>query len=155
MKKLLNITALAVGIFFFCSNSVWAEDDPETKAIKDACEKGNGRACYRIGERYRRVELDNKNAIPYYLKACDDNYLAGCNGAGILIQMTGKQYSPQWKRAAKLFAKGCELKDHTACFDLGQLKYREGRQSAAKKYWKMSCDLGNRIACSNYKRINR
>jgi TPR repeat protein len=155
VNKLLSLMALTIGIFFLCSNAVWAEDAPETKAMKDACEKGDGRACYKIGERYRTVELDNKNAVPYYEKACKDNYLAGCNAAGILTQLTGKQYSPQWKKAAKFFAIGCDVDDHVACSNLGQLKYKEGRQSAAKKYWKKSCDLGNQVACSNYERINR
>ncbi len=146
---------LAVGILFICSNAVWAEDAPETKALKESCEKGNGRNCYKIGERYRTVELDNKSATPYYEKACADNYLAGCNAAGILTQMTGKQYSPQWKKAAGFFTKGCDAEDHVACSNLGQLKYKEGRQSAAKKYWKKACDLGNQVACSNYERIIR
>ena len=155
MKKLLNLTALAVGIFFLCSNAVWAEDAPETTALKNACKKGNGRACYRIGDRYRIIEKDNKSAIPYYMKACDDNFLAGCNAAGILTQKNGRQYSPQWKKAAKLYTKGCDLKDHVACFNLGKLKYEEGRQSRAKKYWKISCDLGNPAGCSELKRISR
>lgn len=147
--------ALTIGIFFLVSNAVWAEDAPETKALKDQCEGGNGTACFKIGERYRTVELDNKNSTVYHLKACDKDYITGCTHAGILIQMTGKQYSPEWKRAAKLYMKGCDAKSDKACFNLGQLKYKEGRQSAAKKYWKKSCDLGNQIACSNYARINR
>lgn len=155
MKKILILTLLTVGTFFLCSNGVWAEDAPETKARKDACEGGNGMACYKIGERYRVVERDNKNSIVYHLKACDKDYITGCTHAGILIQMTGKQYSPQWKKAAKLYTKGCDAKSDKACFNLGQLKYREGRQSAAKKYWKISCDLGNQIACDNFKRVSR
>ena len=149
------MTALTVGIFFLCSNAVWAEDAPETKAMKENCEKGNGRDCFKIGERYRVIEMDNKSSIPWHLKACDVDYITGCTHAGILIQMTGKQYSPQWKRAAKLYLKGCDAKSDKACFNLGQLKYKEGRQSAAKKYWKLSCDLGNPVACANFKRISR
>ena len=155
VKKLTNLIALVVGIFFLCSNVAWAEDAPETKALKDSCKKGNGRSCYKIGDRYRIIELDTKGAIPYYQKACDDNYLAGCNAAGILTQRTGKQYSPQWKTAAKLYTKGCDLKDHVACYNLGKLKYDEGRQSASKKYFKIACDLGNPVGCSQYDRVNR
>jgi len=146
---------LAVGVFILCSNTVLAEDSPEVIAQKGACEKGNGKECFKIGERYRTVEMDNKNSIVYHLKACDKDYITGCTHAGILIQMTGNQNSPQWKKAAKLYGKGCDAKSDRACFNLGQLKYREGRQSSAKKYWKISCDLGNQIACSNYNRINR
>ena len=155
MNKFLNWTALTVGIFFLCSNAVWAEDAPETKAMKENCEKGIGQDCFKIGERYRVIEMDNKASITYHLKACDADYITGCTHAGILIQMTGKQYSPQWKKAVKLYTKGCTAKSDKACFNLGQLKYKEGRQSAAKKYWKLSCDLGNPVACSNHKRISR
>lgn len=155
MKNLFNLMALTFAVFFLCSNAVWAEDAPETTALKDACEKGNGTACFKIGERYRTVEMDNKKSIVYHLKACDNDYITGCTHAGILTQMTGKQYSAQWKKAAKLYTKGCDAKSDKACFNLGQLKYKEGRQSAAKKYWKKSCDLGNAVACSNFERISR
>lgn len=142
-----------VGMIFFSSNEVRAGDDPSVARLKALCEEGNGVACYKIGERYRTVELDKKTSSAYHLKACDAGYITGCTHAGILIQMTGKQYSPQWKKAAKLFLKGCDVDSDKACFNLGQLKYREGRQKAALKYWSKACDLGNQIACSNKKRL--
>jgi TPR repeat protein len=155
VKNLIFVTVLTMGMIFFSLNEVRADDGPEVTRLKDLCEKDNGVACFRIGERYRTLDLDNKSAIPYHLKACENDYITGCTHAGILIQMTGKQYSPEWKKAAKLYTKGCDVGSDKACFNLGQLKYREGRQSAAKKYWKKACDLGNQIACSNHKRISR
>ncbi|GJL77385.1 MAG: hypothetical protein NPINA01_03740 [Nitrospinaceae bacterium] len=155
MKKLIAVAVFLTGTIFFGSNAVWAEDDPNVVRLKTLCEEGNGTACFKIGERYRTVEMDNKSSTAYHLKACDAGYITGCTHAGILILQTGKQYSPEWKKAAKLFGKGCDVDSDKACYNLGQLKYQEGRQSAAKKYWKKSCDLGNQVACSNYKRINR
>ena len=155
MKKILNISLLIIALTFISVNIGWAEEDPNVVKLKALCEEGNGTACFKVAERYRTVELDNKSSIPYHIKACDAGYITGCTHAGILIQMTGKQYSPEWKKAAKLFAKGCDVDSDKACFNLGRLKYKEGRQSAAKKYWKKACDLGNGIACSNYKRISR
>ncbi|MFQ5444397.1 MAG: tetratricopeptide repeat protein [Nitrospinales bacterium] len=147
MKNLIAVTVLMVGIIFLSFNGVQAEEDPNVVKLKALCEKGNGTACFRIGERYRTVELDNKSSILYHLKACDTGYITGCTHAGILILMTGKQYSPEWKKAAKLFAKGCDINSDRACFNLGQLKYKEGRQKA--------CDLGNAVACSSYKKLTR
>lgn len=155
MKKLIVVTVLTLGVMFISSNETRAEDTPRVAKLKSLCEEGNGVACFQIGERYRTVELDNKIATEYHLKACDASYITGCTHAGILIQITGKQYSPEWKRAAKLFLKGCDVDSDKACFNLGRLKYKEGRQSAAKKYWKKACDLGNQVACHNHKRISR
>jgi TPR repeat protein len=155
VKNLITVTVLMLGMIFFGLNEVRAEDDPRVVKLKALCEEGNGTACFKIGERYRVVELDNKTATAYHLKACDANYITGCTHAGILIQITGKQYSPEWKRAAKLFAKGCDVDSDKACFNLGRLKFKEGRQSAAKKYWKKACDLGNQIACNNHKKLSR
>ncbi|NIQ02856.1 MAG: hypothetical protein GWM98_22905, partial [Nitrospinaceae bacterium] len=62
-------------------------------------------------------------------------------------------YSPQWKKAAKLFKKGCDVGSDKACFNLGSLKYREGRQSSAIKYYKKACDLGNQVGCQNHQEL--
>ncbi len=150
------VVAMAAAFFLmFPVNGVWAEDDPRVAKLKSLCEEGNGNACYEMGERYRTVELDNKTAKEYHLKACDGGHITGCTHAGILIQMTGQQYSKQWKQAAKLFQKGCDVKSDKACFNLGRLKYKEGRQKAAIKYWTLSCDYGNQIACDNVQKLKK
>ncbi len=146
---------IAAFLFSGLVNPAWAEDDPIVVKLKELCEQGNGDACFRIGERYRTVELDNKTAKDYHMKACDGGHITGCTHAGILIQMTGQQYSKQWKQAAKLFQKGCDVKSDKACFNLGRLKYKEGRQKAAIKYWTLSCDYGNEIACQNVKKLKK
>jgi TPR repeat protein len=153
VKNLIAVTVVMLGMIFFSLNEVRAEDDPRVTKLKALCEEGNGVACFKIGERYRTLELDNKTSTAYHLKACDADYITGCTHAGILIQITGKQYSPQWKKAAKLYLKGCDVGSDKACFNLGKLKYKEGRQKAALKYWGKACDLGNQIACANNKRL--
>ena len=42
-----------------------------------------------------------------------------------------------------------------ACFNLGALKYKEGRQSAAIKYFEKACKMGNIPGCNNEKRLKR
>jgi len=149
VKNLITSIILTAGIFLLTFNPAWAEDDPQVKKLKSLCEEGNGDACFHIGERYRTIELDNKTATGFFLKGCDGGHITACTHAGILIQMTGKQYSPEWKQAAQLYEKGCDQKSDKACFNLGMLKYKEGRQKAATKYWTLACDLGNAIACQN------
>lgn len=78
VKKLIAVTALMVGMIFSSVSGVRAEDDPKVIKLKELCEKGNGTACFKIGERYRTVELDNKSATVYHLKACDNGYITGC-----------------------------------------------------------------------------
>ncbi|MFQ5451775.1 MAG: tetratricopeptide repeat protein [Nitrospinaceae bacterium] len=153
MKYLITILAF-IAVVLFSPLGVWAEDEAVLK-MKSLCEEGNSTACFRLGERYRILERDNKTSLAYHLKACEHGYITGCTHAGILIQMTGTQYSPQWKKAAKLFLKGCDAKSDRACFNLGSLKYKEGRQKAAMKYWKLACDLGNQTGCHNYKKLKR
>ena len=69
--------------------------------------------------------------------------------------MSGKQYSPEWKKAVKLFQKACDAGEDGACFNIGSLKYKEGRASAAKKYYKQACDMGNQSGCTNLKGLQK
>jgi len=146
----LAITAISIAL---SPQYIFAEDDEMVVKMKTLCEEGNGTACFRMGERYRVVERDPKSAIPYFIKACDGDHYTGCTHAGILIQNQGLQYSKQWKQAAKLYKKSCDAKSDRACFNLGSLKYREGRQKASAKYYKIACDLGNKQACHNLEKV--
>ncbi len=153
MKNLIIALAITIMSIVLSPQYIFAEDDEKVTKLKGLCEKGNGTACFRIGERYRIVEQDPKSAIPYFIKACDGNYYTGCTHAGILIQNQGLQYSKQWKQAAKLYQKSCDADSDRACFNLGSLKYREGRQKASAKYYKKACDLGNQQACHNFEKV--
>ncbi len=155
MKNLFTLIVLTAGIFLLALNLASAEDDPQVKKLKALCEEGNGDACFHIGERYRTLDRDNKTAVGYFLKGCDGGHITACTHAGILTQMTGQQYSPAWKKAAKLYEKGCDKDSDKACFNLGLLKYKEGRQKAAKKYWSKACDLGNQVGCNNLQTLNK
>lgn len=139
----------------FQAGAGFAEDDEEMVKLKGFCDKGNDSACFRIGEKYRIVERDNKNALKYYLKACDTDHYDACTYAGILTTMQGKQYSPAWKKAAKLFLKSCDAKQEMGCYNLGELKYKEGRQKASIKYYQKACDLGHPDGCTHVKHLSR
>jgi TPR repeat protein len=155
VKNLLVILILAAVMLISQAGSGFAEDDEEMTKLKELCEKGNDTACFRIGEKYRIIERDNKSALTYYLKACETDHYDACTYAGILTSMQGKQSSPAWKKAAILFEKSCTAKQEMGCFNLGSLKYKEGRQKAAIKYFKIACDLGHPTGCDNVKSLER
>lgn len=81
--------------------------------------------------------------------------MTACLWGGNLIQNTGKQYSPQWKEASKMFKKACEAGEDAGCFNLGALYYKEGRASKAKKMFKKACDMGNQPGCDNVKWLSK
>ena len=153
--KLTAILVFSIALLGVSGNVALAQEDPEAGALKALCDdEGNSVACFKTGERYRILERDNNSALPYLLKGCDAGHMVACTHAGILTQITDKQYSPAWKKAAKLFQKACDAGEDPACFNLGSLKYREGRASAARKYFKMACDMKNAVACDNLKKLN-
>jgi len=149
---IIAIAIIAISIVL-SPQFTFAEEDEMVVKMKTLCEEGNGTACFKMGERFRVIEQDPKSAVPYFIKACDVDYFTGCTHAGILIQSQGLQYSKQWKQATKLYQKACDAKSDRACFNLGSLKYREGRQKASAKYYKIACDLGNQQACHNYRKV--
>ncbi|MBC8284143.1 MAG: sel1 repeat family protein [Nitrospinae bacterium] len=119
------------------------------------CGEGNSTACFRVGERYRTVERDNKKALEYYIKACDSDYMTGCTNGGILLALKGTPYSKDFKQARKMFDKACEAGEDQSCFNLGTLNYKEGRQKKAIKYYKKACGMGNQGGCAKEKRLRR
>ena len=155
MKKISTALLVTILVLFVSGNNVWADDDDIVKSLKTKCEEGVSRSCFLMGQRFRTVELDNKTALAYYVKACELDDMDGCNIGGILTQQQGLQNSKHWKEAFKLFEKACIAKHDSACANIGSLKYREGRQKAAIKYYTMACELGNEIGCANTQRLKR
>lgn len=142
---------LSMGVFV---PGALAEQSQEEK-MEALCNKGNSTACFRVGERYRTVERDNKKALEFFVKACDDGYMTGCTNGGILLAMKGTPYSKDFKQARKMFDKACEAGEDKSCFNLGTLNYKEGRQSKAIKYYKKACNMGNQGGCAKEKRLKR
>ena len=152
MKKIISLALL---VFLIQTSGVWAGDDPKKKKKRALCEKGNSTACFKMGERYRIIDRDNKTAIKFYDKACDSGYMTGCTNGGILTLMKGTPYSKDFKQARKMFDKACEAGEDQSCFNMGTLNYKEGRQSKAVKYYKKACGMGNQAGCAREKRLKR
>jgi TPR repeat protein len=148
----ISLIALAV----IQGNVAFAEKDPEIAKLIELCnEKQIATACFKMGERYRILEGDNSTALSYFLKACDRDHMTACTHAGILTQMSDGQYSKAWKDATKLYQKACDAGEDPACFNMGNLKYKEGRASSARKYFKLACDMKNGPACANLKKLKK
>ena len=155
MKNKLLGTIFVVSVCTAFIPCVWAGDDQETKKIRSACDEGNSAACFRMGERYRVIERDNKTALEFFKKACDTDYMTGCTHGGILLTQQGVQYSSQWKEAKKMFQKACDAGEDPSCYNLGTINYKEGRQKKAIKFYKQACEMGNKPGCAKEKRLKR
>ncbi|MBI4384004.1 MAG: sel1 repeat family protein [Nitrospinae bacterium] len=128
----------------------------DTEQLKSSCqEKKTADACFELGEKYRVVEMDNKTALEYFLQGCELKHMTSCVHAGILTEVKGTQNSPEWKKAAELFETACNEHHDKGCFELGALKYREGRSKKATEYFKIACEYGNKIACNNMKKFEK
>ena len=154
MTNIIKFWVILTGVFLGLAalgNTVWAEQN----SIKDMCDKGNSTACFKVGQNALSLDRDNKTALVFFTKACDGGHMTGCTFGGNLMQNTGKQYSPQWKKAAKMFQKACDAGEDASCFNLGSLKYKEGRASKAKKYYQQACDMGNQPGCANVEWLSK
>ncbi len=123
--------------------------------MEQLCKDNNSVACFKLGQKALSLDKDKKKATAYFKKSCDLDHMTACNFGGALIQNSGKQYSPQWKEASKMFEKACNAGEDAACFNQGALKYKEGRASKAKKYFQKACDMGNIVGCDNVKWLNK
>ena len=151
IKPTIWISGLVIGCILASGINALAEEDRLLKM----CNEGNSVACFTRGKKYVTLDKDTKNAIPLFRKSCAADHMTACLWGGNLIQNTGKQYSPQWKEAAKMFKKACEAGEDGGCFNLGSLYYREGRASKAKKLYEKACDMGNKPGCDNVKWLSK
>ena len=161
MKKLIILTVLAVSIFIQAPG-IWAEEDEITQKKRALCEEEkNSAACFQMGEYYRfewsryGKTQDQKTALNFYIKACDDGYMTGCTNGGILLVMKGTPYSKEFKQARKMFIKACEAGEDPSCFNMGSLYFKEGRQKRSQQYYLKACDMGNNAGCAKHKRGSR
>ena len=153
-KKILG-TILILSTCMAFIPFAWAGDDETTAKKRSACDDGNSAACFKLGERYRVVERDNKTALKFFIKACNADYMTGCTHGGILLFMAGTHGSAKWKESKKMFQKACDAGEDPSCYNLGTLSYKEGRQKKAIKYYKQACKMGNPGGCVREKRLAR
>jgi hypothetical protein len=154
VKNFIVFTLLAVSILIQVPGAS-AEDDKLTAKKRALCKEGNSLACFQMGERYRIVERDQKTALKFYTKACENDYMTACTNGGILLIMKGTPYSKEFKQARKMFDKACNAGEDPSCFNMGSLNFKEGRQKKSLQYYLKACDMGNQMGCAKHKRLSR
>ena len=124
--------------------------------LKNMCEnKKVSISCWKLGERFRTLDRNLKMALPWYEKACDMGLMDGCSYAGVIFAQRGTPYSKDFKKATKYFSLACEQKHDIACFNLGSIKYKEGRQKKAIKYYDMACEMGHQGGCARAAKLKK
>jgi TPR repeat protein len=127
--------------------------------LKPACENGDYEACFRLGERYRILDQDEKAALPFLEKSCElakeNDNTTGCSHAGILLMKRGAPYSEDFKKAAQHLEKACNGRNDRACYNMGTLKFKEGKQKAAIKYFDLACQYANKEGCARAEKLRK
>jgi uncharacterized protein len=153
-----KIIFLALSTFvlstFTLVNFAYADMDT-VESLTPLCNKDISHSCFKIGEKYRLLDRDDKKALPFFEKACNGGHYTACSHAGIVLMKKGTPYSKEFKKATKYFKMACEHKHDKACFNLGSIKFKEGRQKRAIKWFDFSCDLGNLFGCNRAAKLRR
>jgi hypothetical protein len=131
-----------------CVSPALATDPPTPAALQAACNQGNARACFDLGDRHERgigVAKDEVRAVPFLARACDLKIGDACYRAGTLLDSASA--APDLPRAFQLYRKGCDLNSANGCFSLG-FAYRLGKGVARNEALGASlmdkgCDMGS------------
>ncbi|XP_012287565.1 cytochrome c oxidase assembly factor 7 homolog [Orussus abietinus] len=144
--------------------AIKADHKKAEEVYKANCDEFDfGFSCTKYGTyRYfgRNSEANIKDGYKYMMKGCENNNVEGCEQAGILSlgnsQIDDTDRSEQVKRGVAMLEKGCGTqKSDKSCFILakvylnGMKDYVEKNYSKAYKFFMISCDMGNPIACIN------
>ena len=153
MRPSISLIAALAVLLLAVPGYVAAADDEQMKAF--CTEKKDADQCFALGEKYRTVDMNNKDALEFFVLGCNLSHMTSCVHAGILTQLKGVQNSSEWKQAAEFYEKACEQHHDKGCFNLASLKYREGRAKKAMELYQLACDYGNKMACDNAKRLTK
>lgn len=159
MKKLgCRIFIVALVFMGYGLNPATAEME-SLESLLPPCEKGDGEACFRLGERYRILDQDEKSALPFLVKSCElakeNDNTTSCSHAGILLMKRGTPNSEDFKKAAQYLEKACNSKNDRACYNMGTLKHKEGRQRDALKFFDLACQYANKEGCERAEKLRK
>lgn len=85
---------------------------------KRACSKGDGKSCSLLGALYYFGSDSMKQSftvsLKYYKAGCDNNHAQSCNRVGLMYEL-GEGVKKNDSQAKFYFAKGCQMKNISAC----------------------------------------
>ena len=103
-----GFVALAAALFtlLFGVVAAVAQTPPRSTlaALQAACNRGDARACYDLGDGYERgigVAKDSARAVPFLVRACDLRIGDACYRAGTLLDSASG--APDLPRAFQLY----------------------------------------------------
>ena len=162
------------GLQLGCDNFKSLDSGNHHENPQDKCDSGDSSECYNLGV-FEQESGNVSRAKWFYEKACDGGVIGGCFDLGIL-----KEKSGNISKAKKLYQKACDgglqlgcdnfrklhsgnhhenpqdkcdSGDSSECFNLGNLEYKNGNISKAKRLWAKGCgsNLWRRGRCYNRK----
>ena len=129
----------------------WAYQD--TEPLDEACDAGDGEACYLRGAAHRLgrgVSQDEARARELFMRSCDLGWAAGCSSLAELF-LLGQGVSVSYQRAADGFGRACDAGEAMSCLRLG-LMYRLGQgitpdEIRSSALIEQACGMGLATAC--------
>jgi TPR repeat protein len=124
-------------------------------ALKQACTRGDLRACSQLGVCYRDgtdVPKDLAQAVRMFRRACDGGHMPGCSNLGVAYA-NGDSVTKDPVRAATLFKQACEGGYAEACVAIG-VAYANADGvpkdlARTVNLFKQACDGGAAKGCNN------
>lgn len=153
MKTIIKTLSLfVVSSFLLAFGGVSYAADTELQKAEKECKQGDINQCYEAG--YILANGDDeeaKRALPYFLKACENNLGIGCFSAGTSYEEDDnyaiKGLKKSNEKALYYYSLGCNLDNGESCERLGSffekgIKVKKSYVIAAKMYMK-ACTIGS------------
>ena len=125
-----------------------------------ACEDNEGIACSNLGSLHQKLKSkDESEILTIFAKSCTLGNKYGCYNAANFYRL-GRGTEHDFTAARRLYEKSCLQLEHAqSCSNLGgmhqfSLGVKTADLEAAKKFYKMGCEMGDEIGCRNLSLIS-
>jgi TPR repeat protein len=144
-----------LGVLYMNGEGVAADDAAALASFKRACDAGDAEGCFEVGWLYaegRGAPRSERQAATFYERACEARSGEACANLAVL---SASEIPPDVTRAVALFARGCDLGEPIACFDLAN-HYADGTgveqdTERAAALYAQACSGGYPAACAKAK----
>lgn len=125
-----------------------------------ACDDNEGIACSNLGSLHQKLKSKEESEIlMIFAKSCNLGNKYGCYNAANFYRL-GRGTEHDFAAARRLYEKSCLQLEHAqSCSNLGgmhqfSLGVKTADLEAAKKFYKMGCEMGDEIGCRNLSLIS-
>lgn len=122
------------------------------RAFEFPCSKQNAHGCFNLGHSNMKLGKVN-DALPPFKKSCKLGFHDACIQVAYWFKEQGdSRKDPKLsKEALKRFASWCGPKDPISCGQAGDIAYSLKQFEVARRYYKIGCDLGQKLSCKYHK----